>query len=145
MQSNNGSELPAEEHLDSDAIDMRDIMVSVGDISNRARSRQSSLSAHNRDPNIVVETFCDNQSELHENQVNNIQLDVGILEERKDGESDQGMVEPVQIDDLMIGIRNGTGVLTITGHGNGGLNYQTSGSVKVSENAFSTYNTPKFR
>ena len=53
--------------------------------------------------------------------------------------------EPAQIDDLMIGIKNGTGVLTITGRGNGGLNYQTSGSVKVSENAFSTYNTPKFR
>ena len=55
-----------------------------------------------------------------------------------------------QIDDLMVGINNGVGVLAVTGRVPGDGNFmqkadQTHTSVKVSENCFSTYNTPKFQ
>ena len=57
-----------------------------------------------------------------------------------------------QIDDLMVGVNNGQGVLAVTGRIPGSTEgfmqnaYQTQNSVKVmSENCFSTYNTPKFQ
>ena len=58
-----------------------------------------------------------------------------------------------QIDDLMVGINNGQGVLGVTGRIPGSPDknflqnaaYQTQVSLKaMSENCFSTYNTPKF-
>ena len=59
---------------------------------------------------------------------------------------DEVQSEASAIDDLMIGIKNGTGVLAMSGReAGGGLNYQTQTSIKLSENCFSTYNTPKFR
>jgi len=117
-------ELQGELSEQSEPVDIKDVLVQVS----QKKSRQSLFKDP---PRLLVDDAC------------NGDLGEPLHLSWQEGEIVPHSGSAALIDDLMVGIKNGTGVMRLSGR-KIGPDYQTQPSMKVSENQYSTYSTPKF-